>query len=191
MMFKPSLLQAILGIKKTLALAGGNFSLDEMSERREEIERGFQEVVERFRQKGAVSPEKAMTAEELNLLPRFEDAMKRRLGSLGVFVEVNGKYYLSEERLRQIEELRTAMGAAWLSRKRILTLRTTQTVAAVLFMALFLVSIFVQSLELRVISILFLTVWLAISVFQMYYPSRVRRRIAAKIAPGRHVDTLQ
>jgi hypothetical protein len=75
-----------------------------MFERREEIEKWFYEVVERFRQKGAVSPDKAMTAEELSLPPRFEVAMKRRLGRLGVFVEVKGKYYLSEERLKQIEE---------------------------------------------------------------------------------------
>jgi hypothetical protein len=34
--------------------------------------------------------------------------MKRRLGQLGVFVEVNGKYYLSEERLKEVKEQRAA-----------------------------------------------------------------------------------
>jgi hypothetical protein len=58
-----------------------------MFDRREEIQKWFYEIVEKFRQKGAVSPEKAMTAEELSLPPRFEVAMKRRLGRLGIFVE--------------------------------------------------------------------------------------------------------
>jgi heat shock protein HspQ len=30
--------------------------------------------------------------------------MKRRLGQLGVFVEVDGKYYLSEERLKEVKD---------------------------------------------------------------------------------------
>jgi hypothetical protein len=60
-------------------------------------------IIEKFRQKGALSPEKAMTAEELGLPPEFNEMMQRRLGQLGVFVEVNGKYYLSEDRL--IEEI--------------------------------------------------------------------------------------
>ena len=157
--------------------------------RREQIEKRFYEIVERFRQKGAVSADKAMTAEELSLPPRFEDAMKRRLGRLGVFVEVNGKYYLSEERLKQIEELRSTRGTAWASRKRILTFRTIQMVAAILFLALFLVNIFVQSFELRVISILFLAVWLAVSVLQLYYLSRMRGRMSARTAPNQRFDT--
>jgi hypothetical protein len=61
-------------------------------------------LVHRFREKGAVSPDKAMTAKELALPPRFEEAMKQRLGKSGIFVEVNGKYYLSEERLKQVKE---------------------------------------------------------------------------------------
>jgi hypothetical protein len=67
-------------------------------------------IIERFRQKGATSPEKAMTVQELGLPPRFEEAMHRRLGRSGIFVEVNGKYYLDEERLRQIREQRAQAG---------------------------------------------------------------------------------
>ena len=74
-----------------------------MFRRREVVER-LLEIAERFRQKEAISPEKAMTIEELGLPPRFREAMERRLGRSGVFVEVNGKYYLSEERLREIRE---------------------------------------------------------------------------------------
>jgi hypothetical protein len=70
------------------------------------MRRRLREIIERFRQKGATSPEKAMTIQELGLPPRFEEAMHRRLGQLGIFVEVNGKYYLNEERLKQIQEQR-------------------------------------------------------------------------------------
>jgi hypothetical protein len=69
-----------------------------------ESRRRIMEVVEKFREKGALSPEKALTAQELGLPPQFEQAMHRRLGRLRIFVEVNGKYYLDEERLRQVQE---------------------------------------------------------------------------------------
>jgi len=55
-----------------------------------------------FRQKGAISPEKAMTAEELGLPQEFKERMQRRLGQTGIFVEVNGKYYLDEKRLEEV-----------------------------------------------------------------------------------------
>jgi hypothetical protein len=45
-----------------------------------------------------------MTPEELGLPPRFKEAMQRRLGRTGIFVEVNGKYYLSEQRLKEVQE---------------------------------------------------------------------------------------
>lgn len=72
----------------------------------EDVRKRISELVEKFRQKGATSPEKAMTIQELGLPPRFEQAMHRRLGQTGIFVEVNGKYYLNEERLKQIQERR-------------------------------------------------------------------------------------
>ena len=75
-----------------------------MFRRRAEVRERLLEVIEKFRQKGAVSPDKAMTIEELGLSPKFKEAMQRRLGRLDVFVEVNGKYYLSEERLKEIKE---------------------------------------------------------------------------------------
>jgi len=78
---------------------------------REAMRRRLAELVERFRQKGATSPEKAMTTQELGLPPRFEDAMHRRLGASGIFVAINGKYYLNEERLKQIQEQRARLGS--------------------------------------------------------------------------------
>ena len=78
---------------------------------REGMRQRLQGIIEKFRQKGATSPEKAMTIQELGLPPRFEEAMHRRLGQSGIFVEINGKYYLNEERLKQIEEQRAKMGS--------------------------------------------------------------------------------
>ena len=71
------------------------------------IRQRINEIAEKFRQKGATSPEKALTIQELGLPPRFEQAMHRRLGQTGIFVETNGKYYLNEERLKQIQEQHT------------------------------------------------------------------------------------
>jgi hypothetical protein len=117
-----------------------------------------------------------MTAQELGLPPGFEEAMKRRLGCSGIFVAVNGKYYLSEERLKQIEELSHREGTAWISRKRIVTLRIVRMVTAVLIVTLLLVNIFVQSWEIRMISALIIIAWLVITILQIYYLSRVRKR---------------
>jgi hypothetical protein len=77
---------------------------NKMARNRGEIRRRIMEVVEKFREKGALSPEKALSAQELGLPPWFEQAMHRRLGRLRIFVEVNGKYYLDEEQLRQVQE---------------------------------------------------------------------------------------
>ena len=63
----------------------------------------LQEVIRIFRSKGALSPETAMTAKDLGLPPRFEEAKHRRLGQSGVIVEVNGRYYLDEQRLEQVK----------------------------------------------------------------------------------------
>jgi lipoate-protein ligase A len=75
-----------------------------MFRRRKEIREHLLELIEKFQSKGALSPEKAVTAEELGLPAEFKERMKRRVGQLGVFVEVNGKYYLSEERLKEVKD---------------------------------------------------------------------------------------
>lgn len=121
-----------------------------------------------------------MTVEELGLPPRFEEAMKRRLGRLGIFIEVNGKYYLSEERLKQIEELRSGRGETGNPRKRIMTLRLFQLGTVIFFVTLLLVSIFVQNSELRqyllVASVVFMAAWILITILQIHYLSRARKR---------------
>jgi hypothetical protein len=141
----------------------------------EEIRKRLLGVIDKFREKGAVSPDKAMTAEELGLPPSFREAMKRRLGRSGIFVEVNGKYYLSEERLKQVEEWRSGREASLSFRKKMVTLRVVQMITIIVFVAILLTNLFVQSWQLRVISSLFLLVWLAISITLLYHVVRMRR----------------
>ena len=76
------------------------------------MRRRLRDIIEKFRQKGATSQEKAMTLEELGLPPHFKEAMRRRLGQSGIFVEINGKFFLNEERLKQIKEQRTKIEPA-------------------------------------------------------------------------------
>jgi len=64
----------------------------------------LRETIDKFRQKGATSPEKALTAEELGLPPEFKELMQRRLGQRGLFIEVNGRYYLDEKRLEEMRQ---------------------------------------------------------------------------------------
>jgi hypothetical protein len=74
-----------------------------MFSRREEIRKQITAIIAKFKEKGATAPEKALTIQELELPPRFEEAMHRRLGQTGIFVAVNGKYYLNEARLKEIQ----------------------------------------------------------------------------------------
>jgi hypothetical protein len=143
---------------------------------REEIRKQLSGVVEKFREKGTVSPDRAMSVEELGLPPGFSEAMKRRLGLSGIFVEVNGKYYLSEERLKQVEERRSGREGSGSFRKKMVTFRVIQMIAIVIFVTILLINLFVQSWELRVISSIFLLVWLVISIMLLYYMLRMRRR---------------
>ncbi len=152
-----------------------------MFRQRGQLRERLNEIVQVFRQKGATSPEKAMTAQELGLPPRFEEAMHRRLGGLGIFVEVNGKYYLSEERLKQIQERRGTGGGGWGGggfggRSSMMSLRIARMATAALFVLLMLVNLFVFSWELRIVAALVAVTWIALTVAIMAYMSRIRRR---------------
>ena len=74
-----------------------------MFPRRAELKKKFHEMVNRFHQKEATSPDTAKSAKELGLPSEFEWLMKGPLGRLGVFVEVDDKYYVSEERAKEVE----------------------------------------------------------------------------------------
>jgi hypothetical protein len=152
------------------------------------IRRRLYEVIERFREKGATSPEKAMTIQELGLPPRFEEAMHRRLGQLGIFVEVNGKYYLSEERLKQVQEQRrkergSGAGGGWNMRRTMMTLRIARLATTFLLVVLLLVNVFVQSWEIRVATSAFLVAWMILFIAYIYNSRRVQNRFTPSQLP--------
>jgi carboxypeptidase family protein len=61
------------------------------------------EVVRTFKEKGAISPETALTAQELGLSRLFVRIMKRRTGRTRIFMEINGKYYLDQKALEEMK----------------------------------------------------------------------------------------
>jgi len=61
------------------------------------------EIIRTFREKGATSPETALTAQELGLSRLFVRIMKRRQGRTRIFMEINGKYYLDEKALQEMK----------------------------------------------------------------------------------------
>jgi hypothetical protein len=151
-----------------------------MFRNREEIQKRLQQIVEVFRQKGATNPEKALTLQELGLPPRFEEAMHRRLGQTGIFVEVNGKYYLSEEKLKQIQEQRqnrgfgAGGGGGFGMRRNLMVLRFARLAMTFLFVVLVLVNLFVQSWTLRLVMAVVLVAWIGLFAANIYYGSRMK-----------------
>jgi hypothetical protein len=147
------------------------------------------EIIAKFRQKGATSPDKAVTAQDLGLPPRFEEAMHGRLGASGIFVEVDGKYYLDEARLKHLQEQRTAwrggMGGGAPSRGTMLALRMTRMVVGLVVILLIISNILVaRSLYLSLVIIALLFLWVALTVAQLYYLSRLRNRWRESQASG-------
>lgn len=149
--------------------------------------RWFRRLVDAFRAKGATGPDKAMTAQELGLPPRFEEAMKGRLGATGIFVEVGGKYYLDEAKLKQVREERMAggwggggNGGSW-ARGNMLTIRIARMVVGVTAVLLALINILlVRNLDLSLVVVALLVLWMALTVYQIYRFSRMRRRWGAQ-----------
>jgi hypothetical protein len=62
------------------------------------------EIVETFRKNGATTPETAMALEELELPPMFKMMLQGQFSKSGLFLEHNGKYYVSEERFKRMRE---------------------------------------------------------------------------------------
>jgi hypothetical protein len=143
----------------------------------------FRWIVQRFKEKGATSPDKAMTAEELGLPPKFEEAMHRRLGATGIFVEVSGKYYLDEAKLQQVEEQRRAMGGGgmggggWGQGGSMLALGIARRTIGIIVILLVITNILVvRSLDVSILVAALLGVWVVLSVYQLMRLSRRRKR---------------
>ena len=61
----------------------------------------IQQIIQKFQEKGATSPQTALTAKELGLSRIFVRIMERRKEQTKIFVEVNGKYYLDQKALEE------------------------------------------------------------------------------------------
>jgi ATP-binding cassette subfamily B multidrug efflux pump len=61
-------------------------------------------MAENLRKRGAVSPETALPPEELGLPPQFGMMVQMGMAPSGLFLEHDGKYYISEERFRRMQE---------------------------------------------------------------------------------------
>jgi YVTN family beta-propeller protein len=66
----------------------------------------IQEIIQKFQAKGAISPQTALTAKELDLSRIFVRIMERRREQTKMFVEVNGKYYLDQNTLERKNQQR-------------------------------------------------------------------------------------
>ncbi len=60
------------------------------------------EVINIFKERGALSVESAKTLGELDLLSYFPRILQNRLGSLGVIVEKDGYFYLVEGNIEKL-----------------------------------------------------------------------------------------
>ncbi len=63
-------------------------------------------------------------------------------------------------------------------RKKVATLRLIQLIAIAIFVALFAVNLFIQSWELRVLTVGVLVVWLLVAILQIYYLTKIRKRLS-------------
>ena len=92
-------------------------------------------------------------------------------------MKVDGKYYLSESRLEEIQgqgyRARQEM-RDW--RRKMLLLRVLRLAIGILLLCLFLVNLYVGSPDIRLAATVALLALIAISVVQIYYLTRATRR---------------
>ncbi len=132
----------------------------------------IESIAQKFREKGATSPQSAMTAQELGLPARFEEAMKRRLGQTGIFVDVGGRYYLNEERLARVERLGQGMGGR---RRSMLPIRMARMIIGVLIVFLILIMlIYGRIFDLLLLTVSLIVIWIGLSIYQIFYLARLR-----------------
>lgn len=138
----------------------------------------LEQLIARFREKGATSQGRAMTAQELGLPPRFEEAMRGRLGVSGIFVEVGGKYYLDEGRLSQVEEQRGQVGGRGGGLAPALRMARMLVGFAAVVLALSNILV-LRSVVVSLLVVGLLVLWAILTAYQILALSRMRRRWAA------------
>jgi hypothetical protein len=151
------------------------------NERRRNFRKRIYTLAQKFRDVGATSPKYAKTAQELGLPPRFEEAMKGQLGRTGIFVMVKGKYYLDETKLGQMDQLgirpKASNQGRGAFRGNILKLRMIRLSVGVVTLLLIGSNIFFfKNPKVWIVVGILLVLTIVISIFQIYYLSRIRRR---------------
>ncbi len=91
----------VQSVAETAQVTPPSFSQQETSEQQGWSQDRINQNIKKFLEKGAISPETAMTAKELGLSRIFVRFMERRKGQTKLFKEVNGKYYLDQEALEE------------------------------------------------------------------------------------------
>jgi hypothetical protein len=142
-----------------------------------EIREKILNIAEIFRQKGAISPEKAMTLEDLNLPPTFKSLMSGPMGKLNIFIEIKDKYYISEERLKPIEKQHIIIGSTRYFRQKLLRLKITRIITVVLLITLLLVNLSTNIIEIKLLSIIFLVFLVIISFLRLYSLTKTVKKI--------------
>ena len=69
-----------------------------------ELKKLVEAEIEKFRKNNATNPQNAMSLDELRVSVKFRKFLKRFPNRFGVFVEVDDKFYLSEEKLRKFQD---------------------------------------------------------------------------------------
>jgi YVTN family beta-propeller protein len=64
-------------------------------------ENKLEEIIQTFKNKGALTPQTALTAKELGLSRLFIRAMEKRRGQTKYIIETNGRYYLDQKALTE------------------------------------------------------------------------------------------
>jgi len=145
---------------------------------RERWRQWVESLAQKFRERGATTPDKALTAQELDVHERFQEAMKRRLGQTGIFVETNGRYYLNEDKLREFEQRWQGGGGGGGYRRgggSWFKLRIVRMLLGIIIVALIVVNYFTgRSLNLWYLIVVLMVVWIVVSVLQI--TSMARRR---------------
>jgi len=131
-------------------------------------------AVNMFRDHGAVSPATAKSPIELGLSPRAVAMVKRVATRFNVFVEVDGKYYLSEPRVQELKERRTKQSRPRRLQSSMATLRVIRLVLAIALIAVVMVNISLNSPELRLVFFGLLAIVLGLSVLQLIYLRQAR-----------------
>ncbi len=148
----------------------------------------MQALAQKFREKGATSPDKAMTAQELGLGPRFEEAMKRRLGQTGIFVDTGGKYCLNEARLQEFAQRRQGMGDGYgrrqNPRRSMATIRIVQMSLGILVFVLIIINWLTgRSYDLWLVIVALMVAWIVLALYSIYYLSRARQGMGENGGP--------